>query len=181
MNSLDTAVELLRQPRAAGKARAAARALLVATADDLRAAIRVWEEYLAQPGADGDRFALMSWIGPARAKELHGICLRANEHVETVCRLAGPAAGRFAALEDDLVETAYRQLKPGETGPAAAKVAIETMQSRLKYLDDLMKRIDSAGTVRNPSKRPARRRSAPTRRTVKPKKKTIRRRPLRKK
>lgn len=181
MNSLDTAVELLRQPRAAGKARAAARALLVATADDLRAAIRVWEEYLARPGVDGDRFALMSWIGPARAKELHEICLRANEHAESFCRLAGPAAGRFAALEEDLVEMAYRQLKPGETGPEAAKVAIETMRSRLKYLDDLMKRMDSGGTARKPPKRPARRRSAPTRRAAKPKKKTTRRRPPRKK
>lgn len=181
MNSLDTAVELLRQPRAAGKARTAARALLVATAGDLRTAIRVWEKYLAQPGADGDRFALMSWIGPARAKELHEICLRANEHVESFCRLAGPAAGRFAALDEDLVEMAYRQLKPGETGAEAAKLAIETMQSRLKYLDDLMKRMDSTGSARKPSKRPARRRAAPTRRATKSKKKVTRRRPPRKK
>src|SRR3990172_4140352 len=97
---------------------------------ECQATVQVWQGYLAKPGTPGDQWTIVSWIGPDRAKQLHGINLRAKQNVEEVCRMAGPQAGRFIGLEEnvDIIEMAYRMLKPGETGTDAAKAAIQRQQ-----------------------------------------------------
>ncbi|MEK7717984.1 MAG: hypothetical protein AAB322_09585, partial [Pseudomonadota bacterium] len=92
----------------------------------------------------GDQWTIVSWVGPDRAKQLHEINLRAKQNVEEVCRMAGPRSGRFVALDDDVIEMAYRMLKPGETGVDAAKTAVQRLQERMDYIRGLMQRLRAA-------------------------------------
>lgn len=142
MDSLDRAIDLvLRWKDNRKKERAVVLERLESVIKDCQAASEVWQEYHDHPGKPGDRWTLMSWMGPERAKQLHEINLRAKTTVEEVCRLAGPAAGRFVVLDEDVTEMAYRQLKPGETGTEAAKTALENLKARADYLRGLVERV----------------------------------------
>lgn len=145
MESLDRAIDLVSRWKAdRQKQRAEVLARLDSVTRDCQAAIKVWQDFLDKPGAPGDHWAIMSWTGPVRAKQLHEINLRAKTSVEEVCRLAGPAAGRFVVLDEDVIEMAYRQLKPGETGIDAAKAAVANTQKYMDYLRGLAGRVRSA-------------------------------------
>jgi hypothetical protein len=110
---------------------------------DCQEAARVWQGYAAAPGAAGDKFSLMSWVGPARAKQLHEINLKAKDRLHGVAQVLGGShiAGRTLELDDEVVEMAYRQLKEGETGPQAAQRALEVLESRQKRLAELAEKI----------------------------------------
>jgi hypothetical protein len=145
MNSLDKAVELvLRWTADRQKERADIVARLEEMVQECQAAINIWQAYLASPGAPGDQWTIVSWIGAERAKQLFDINLRAKRLVEEICRQAGPEVGRYAHFDEDPIETAYRQLKPGESGVDAAKAAAERLQARIGYLRGLIERIRSA-------------------------------------
>lgn len=107
-------------------------------------AVKIWEGYLKSPGAPGDKFAIVSWVGPDRAKQLHDLSLSTFDAVEKTCGIVGTHATRSLALEPSLIEMAYRMLRPGETGPDYAKEAIDTMQTRIKHLRELMQRVKGA-------------------------------------
>ena len=144
MDSLDRAVELISRWKAdRQKQRADVLARLEAVAKECQSAIQVWQGFLDKPDAPGNQWTIISWIGPERAIQLHDINLRAKENVEAVCRLAGPQAGRFIALEGnvDVIEMAYRQLNPGESGTDAAGTAIQRQQERIDYIRGLMQRV----------------------------------------
>jgi len=160
MNSLDKAVELvLRWKADRQKDRAEIVARLEGVIKECQAAIQVWQGYLAKPGAPGNQWTIVSWIGAERAKQLLDINLRAKQLVEEACRIAGPEAGRFVHFDADPVETAYRQLKQGESGVDAAKISVERLETRVKYLHGLIERIRSTkpaaasakGAAKNPS------------------------------
>ena len=175
MDSLDRAIDLVSCWKADRKTqRAEVLAHLESVIKDSQAAIQVWQDFLAKPGAPGDHWTIMSWTGPARAKLLHEINLRAKASVEEVCRLAGPAAGRFVVLDDDVIEMAYRQLKPGESGIDAANTAVANTQKSVEYLRALIERVRSAkapaasagkGTAKKAQKKttakPAKKKAAP--------------------
>jgi hypothetical protein len=145
MDSLDRAIELVMRWKAdRQKQRADVVSRLEAVVKECQAAVQVWQGYLAKPGAPGDQWTIVSWVGPDRAKQLHEINLRAKQNVEEACRMAGPRSGRFVALDDDVIEMAYRMLKPGETGVDAAKSAVQKMQERMDYIRGLMQRIRAA-------------------------------------
>ena len=145
MDSLDRAIELVMRWKAdRQKQRADALSRLDAVVKECQTAVQVWQGYLAKPGAPGDQWTIVSWIGPDRAKQLHVINLRAKQNLEEVCRIAGPRSGRFVALDDDVIEMAYRMLKPGETGVDAAKSAVQKMQERMDYIRGLMQRLRTA-------------------------------------
>jgi len=147
MDSLDRAIELVMRWKAdRQKQRADVLSRLDAVMRECQATVQVWQGYLAKPGAPGDQWTIVSWVGPDRAKQLHEINLRAKQNVEEVCRMAGPRSGRFVALDDDVIEMAYRMLKPGETGVDAAKTAVQKMQERMDYIRGLMQRIRAART-----------------------------------
>jgi hypothetical protein len=177
MDSLDRAIDLVSRWKAdRGKQRAEVLARLESVIKDCQAASKVWQDFLDKPGARGDHWTIMSWIGPARAKQLHEINLRAKTSVEDVCRLAGPAAGRFAGLDEDVIEMAYRQLKPGESGIDAAKTAVANTQSYMEYLRGLIERARSAKAPAAAGKSPvkkARKKTAakPAKKKAAPKKK----------
>lgn len=153
MNSLDKAVELVLRGKAdRPKDRAEIVARLEGVIKECQAAVQVWQGYLAKPGAPGDQWTIISWIGAERAKQLLDINLRAKQMVEEACRLAGPAAGRFVHFDEGPVETAYRQLKPGESGGDAAKSAVERLQARMNHLRGLIERVRSAKSAAAPAK-----------------------------
>ena len=144
MDSLDRAVELISRWKAdRQKQRAEVLTRLEAVAKECQSAVQVWQGYLDKPGAPGDQWAIVSWIGPERAKQLHEIDLRAKAEVEAVCRLAGPQAGRFIALEGsaNVIEMAYRMLNPGESGTDAARTAVQRQQEHIDYIRGLMQRV----------------------------------------
>ena len=146
MDSLDRAVELISRWKAdRQKQRAEALTRLETVGKECQSAVQVWQGYLDKPGAPGDQWTIISWIGPERAKQLHDINLRAKENIEAVCRLAGPQAGRFIALEAsaNMIESAYRMLKPGESGTDAARAAVQRQQERFEYIRGLIQRIRS--------------------------------------
>ncbi|MBI3570294.1 MAG: hypothetical protein HY082_04215 [Gammaproteobacteria bacterium] len=145
MDSLDRAIDLVSRWKAdRKKQRDEVLARLDSVIEDCQEAIRVWQDFLDKPGAPGDQWTIMSWTGPTRAKQLHEINLRAKASVEEVCRMAGPMAGRFVVLDEDVIEMAYRQLKPGESGIDAAKIAVANTQKYIEYLCELIGRVRSA-------------------------------------
>lgn len=180
MESLDRAIDLVSRWKAdRNRQRAEVVALLENTIKDCQAAARVWQDFLDQPGASGDARSLMSWAGPDRARQLHEINLRARTRVAEIGRLAGPAAGRFVALDEDVIEMAYRQLQPGETGMDAAKTAAQNMQACVDYLNALIKRAQSARapaagnkTAKKAGKKTVRKKTA-KKKTAKPAKKKV--------
>jgi hypothetical protein len=168
MDSLDRAIELVMRWKAdRQKQRADVLSRLDAMVKECQAALQVWQGYLAKPGAPGDQWTIVSWVGPDRAKQLHEINLRAKQNVEEVCRMAGPQSGRFVALDDDVIEMAYRMLKPGETGVDAAKNAVQRLQERMDYIRGLMQRLRTAKPASKATpgkafgKKPATKHSAP--------------------
>jgi len=173
MNSLDKAIELVLRWKADRRNdRAEIEARLEGVIEECQAAIQVWQGYLAKPGAAGDQWTIVSWIGAERAKQLLDINLRAKQMVQEACRIVGPEAGRFVHFDEDHVETAYRQLKQGESGVDAAKIAVERLEARVRYLHGLIERIRSAKPAAAPDKRAARKPSGKKGAANKPKKKT---------
>jgi hypothetical protein len=181
MNSLDRAIELVWRWKAdRQKQRADVLDRLETVVKDCQAAVQVWQGYLDKPGAPGDRWTIISWIGPVRAKQLHDINLRAKQNIEELCRMAGPQAGRFIGLEEnvDVIEMAYRMLKPGETGTDAAKSAVQKMQERMDYLRGLMQRLRAAKPA---GKKTAKKNNAPKKTKKKSTAKPARKKPPAKK
>jgi hypothetical protein len=151
MNTLDTAVNLLAK-RGTGPARERTLGLLDGLIQECRAAAGVWRDYEASPGAAGDQWSLVSWIGPARARQLHEINLAAKAQLLEIGRLAGPEAGRFMDLDDDLIEMAYRQLNPDETGPDAARAAVDQLEGRAAHLLELRTQLKAVKPKSKPKK-----------------------------
>ena len=142
MYSLDKAVELVVQwPADRKKDRDEIISLLEEVVKDCRNAIQVWQGYLNASGDPGDKWTLISWMGPERVKELHEINLSAKEHIKRVSEFAGPEASRFVIFDEDVIEMAYRQLQPDETGPDAARLAIQRMGERIDRIHTLIERI----------------------------------------
>jgi len=180
MNSLEKAVELvLRWPASRNAQRTEVINHLEAILKDCRAALAVWQAYLANPGAPGARWALITWLGPERTKQLHEINLSARAHLKALADTAGPEAGRFILFEDDVIEMAYRQLPDGETGSDAAKASIAVMNDRTQRLGDWVQRLRTAkppaakaspkASARKPAKKTARSKPAAMRKKPKPK------------
>jgi hypothetical protein len=142
------------------KQRADVLSRLDAVVKECQTAMQVWQGYLAKPGVPGDQWTIVSWVGPDRAKQLHEINLRAKQNVEELCRMAGPQSGRFVALDDDVIEMAYRMLKPGETGADAAKTAVQRLQERMEYIRGLMQRLKAA-PAKAQGKKPATKQGVP--------------------
>lgn len=178
MDQLEQIVEAILQRPASGNARDQAVAALDGVATDCEAAIRVWLGYLDAPGAPGNTWTILSWIGPVRAKQLHEINLSAKTHIGRLAEMAGPALSRFAALGGDVIEMGYRQLRTGETGTDAARSAVAIMQERIVRIQVFKERIRTspaaetkprpqseplkkAGTTARPTKSAGRTKSKP--------------------
>lgn len=143
MRILDQAVQAIQAQAAKGRVNGAQLALtLEAIAADGEQALRIWQGYLDNPGAPGEKYSIISWIGAERAKQLHELSLTAHALINTVCAAAGDQA-RFLVLEESPIVLAYRGLKEGETGPQAAQAAAVLQQEYIAQVRTF------AGQVRN--------------------------------
>jgi len=144
MSSLDEAIGLVSRWKVdRQKNRAAVLAQLEGLTRECQAATKIWQGYASAPGAPGDERSIVSWVGPDRAKQLHEVSLRARDLVQAICRAAGPKVERFADMDESIIEMAYRQLKPGESGVEAANTAISRMQDRVSHIGGLIERVRS--------------------------------------
>jgi hypothetical protein len=139
MQILDQAVEIMRKRGANGAQVAASFEVLATVGEE---AARVWQGYLDKPGATGDKYTLVSWMGPDRANQLFSLSLKAKTVVDEIRAATGPQA-RFLVLDESPIVLAYAGLKEGETGPQAAQARLAAQQAMNKHLREL------AGMVRS--------------------------------
>jgi hypothetical protein len=134
MQILDQAVEVIRKEGAKGRVNGV---LLAAKLEAIAAcgeqAALLWQGYLDKPGAPGDKYTIVSWIGAERAKQLHELSLQAQDLTKEVCAAAGDQA-RFLVLDESPIALAYRGLNEGETGPQAAQALLAAQQATNKHL-----------------------------------------------
>jgi hypothetical protein len=168
MYSLNKAIDLVsRWPSSKQQQRTEVAALLDGLIARCQDAIKVWQGYVKSPGAPGDRFSLVTWVGADRSRQLFDIHLAARRQAQRLCDLAGPAAGRLLGLDDDVIEMAYRQLGEGETGAQAAEKALARLDQRIQYLNDLKQRLRAAppakavSPARKPGAKPTGKKPAP--------------------
>ena len=142
MHYLTRAITQIEQGKAHGEVnRKQAIACLEAVIAACAEASKVWQGYLASPGAPGDKWSVLSWVGAERAKLLHEIGLEARTQMMQASLGSG---GNSAGLEDAIIELAYGQVKEGETGQDVAKLAIQRMQERVQAIRKLIVRIEAA-------------------------------------
>lgn len=165
MYSLNKAVDLVsRWPSSKQQQRKEVSSLLDGLIARCQDAIKVWQEYAKSPGAPGDRFSLVTWVGADRARQLFDIHLAARRQAQQLCDLAGPAAGRLLGLDEDVIEMAYRHLGEGETGAQAAEAALARLNQRIQYLNGLKQRLSApvkAAPAKKPGAKPAGKKPAP--------------------
>jgi len=141
MQILDLAVEAIRKQGAKGRVNSAplaAKLEAIAACGDQAA--RLWQGYLDKPGAPGDKYTIMSWVGAERAKQLYELSLQAHVLVKDVCAAAGDQA-RFLVLDESPIALAYRGLKEGETGPQAVQVLLAEQQATNKHVRALADKL----------------------------------------
>lgn len=153
MQILDQAVEVMRKQGADGARAAAALEAIAASGEE---AARIWQGYLNSPGAPGDKYTVVSWVGSERARQLYDLSLKAKEQVKAVCAAAG-AEARFLVLDESPIVLAYGGLKEGETGPQAAQAALAMQQATNKHLRGLADKVRSVkpGAAKKAAPRPA--------------------------
>ncbi len=144
MRLLEQAVDLVVQwPAQRRKEREEVLAHLRSLSAGCEEALAVWKEYLTATAPPGDRWSIISWIGPDRAQQLFAISQRTKAAIQQLCRAVDAKLYQFAHYEENPIETAYRQLEPGQTGPEAARKAIERMEGRMAELQELIRRVES--------------------------------------
>jgi hypothetical protein len=139
LHVLDAEVEMIAQWTTDEKKRTRAVSVLNELIADCRAATKVWQEYLANPGQQGDNFSIVSWVGPDRANQLHDISLAARARVIELGEISGSSAG--AGLSEHVIVDAYRSLNPDETGPQAAEASIAEIDKRVAHIEGLIRMI----------------------------------------
>ena len=152
MQILDQAVQVIRKQGATGRvqgAQLAAKLEAIAACGDQAA--RIWQGYLDNPGAPGDKYTMVSWIGAERAKQLYELSLQVHTLVHDVCAAAGEEA-RFLVLDESPIVLAYRGLKDAETGPQAAQAALAAQQATNKHLRSL---ADTLRAIKPAAAKPA--------------------------
>lgn len=184
MQILDQTVEAVRVQGSKGRVNGAqAAATLAAIAECGEQALQIWQDYLANPGAPGDKYSIVSWIGAERAKQLHELSLKAYGLMNVLRTSTGDQA-RFLVLGESPIVLAYRGLKEGETGPQAAQAAVTEQQESIAHvraLADQVRSLKSSGTAAKPAKKPANKKTASKGRTkVASKKKPSTKKPAKK-
>jgi hypothetical protein len=139
MQILDQAVELIRKRGGNGPQVASRLEALASLCDE---AARIWKSYIDTPGAPGDKYTLVSWMGAGRANELYELSLKAKVLVDEVRAGTGPQA-RLLVLDESPIVMAYVQLKDGETGPQAARDRLTAQQAMSQHLRSLAGRVRS--------------------------------------
>jgi len=139
MQILDQAVAVMRKGGADGAQVAAQLEMIAAIGDK---AARIWQDYIDSPGATGDKYSLISWMGPDRARALFDLSLEARALVKAVCAAAG-AEARFLVMDESPIVLAYAGLKDGQTGPQAAAEHLAAQQAMTRHVRALADQVRS--------------------------------------
>jgi hypothetical protein len=158
MQILDQAVELIRK-RGGNGAQVASRLEAIASLCD--EAARIWKGYIDNPGAPGDKYTLISWMGADRANQLHDLSLKAKTLEDEVRAATGPQ-GRLLVFDESPIVMAYVQLKDGETGPQAAQDRLSAQQAMSQHVRALADKVRSIkpGTAKAAGKPAAKKKAA---------------------
>jgi len=137
MEILDRAVAVMGK-RGVDGARISAQLEQLAGVGDQ--AVKIWQAYVDRPETTGDKYSLVTWMGPQPARELYELGLKARSLVDAICAAAGPEA-RFLVMDENPIVMAYVGLREGETGPQAAAERMTQQQERNHHFRDLANRV----------------------------------------
>lgn len=170
MQILDQAVAVMQKRGVDG---ATVAKQLEKLADVGERAARVWKGYLEHPGPAGDKYSLITWMGPQPARDLFSLSLEARSLVDAICAAAGPEA-RFLVMDESPILMAYVGLKDGETGPQAAADRMAMQLARNAHFRKLADRIRSVKPGGGAAKPVAKAKAKKKPKAVKPVKKVAR-------
>ena len=158
MNTLDRAVDALLEPRPSWQqVRKQAIVDFEAIIAHCNSAIDIWKKNQGASSPQIDIPTLVNSIGPEPAKALSELNLEVRVLSQNIAEDAEPYyLGSAINMEPHIIEEAYRQLGSEEKVADVARDAIATMQERIKWLQGLVKKIQSAGA---PKKSPATKKS----------------------
>ncbi|GMQ91167.1 MAG: hypothetical protein BMS9Abin11_0474 [Gammaproteobacteria bacterium] len=153
MSTLDRAVDALLGPRPNWQQD---RKQAVVDFDTIVAccnsAIDIWKKCQGAPSSQADIPTLVSSIGPEPARALNELNLEVRGLSRNIAESAEPYyLGSAINMEPHIIEEAYRELGREGTVADVAQDAISKMQERIKWLQGLVKKIQSAGAPKKSS------------------------------
>jgi hypothetical protein len=137
MSLLEQTVEAVKQwgPQR-GDDRKQCIALLKQLSDNIRAAIKIWEELQNEAPTSRDKFTVLLAIGSDRSKALYRIYQDQKETGGQLSSLTEVPLRDTLGLNDEIdVVQAYGQLKADETIAEKAQTAIAAMKKRQECID----------------------------------------------
>ncbi len=145
MELLEFAHGLLRQADPSVRAQAAGH--LDALASLLTEAMEVWKTVDTNKPVD-KLGSLVAMVEPAIVNKLYALSLDADRHLKAFCTLAGPAAASRATMPPHLVETAFWQLKQGETLADRVATNLSRMTERVERIKEMRAELASGEPAR---------------------------------
>ena len=111
-------------------------ALLQQLAENIGAAIKIWQELQKEAPPSRDKFTVLLSIGAERSKALYRIYQEQKDAGGQLSSLTGIPLRDTLGLSDEIdVIQAYGQMKTDETIAEKAKTAIATMTERQQRID----------------------------------------------
>lgn len=121
-------------------------ALLQQLNENIRAAIKIWQEIQQQAPESHDKFTVLLSIGAERSKALYGIYQDQKDAAGELSSVTGIPLRDTLGLSHEIdVIQAYGQLQADETIAEKAEVAIETMKERQARIDKAITSLSGAG------------------------------------
>ena len=153
MSTLDRAVDALLGPRPNWRQdRKQAVVDFETIIDRCNSAIDIWKKCQDASISQADIPTLVDSIGPEPAKALNELNLEVRVLSKNIAENAEPYyLGSAINMEPHIIEEAYRQLGSEETAADVAQDAISKIRERIKWLQGLVKKIQSAGAPKKSS------------------------------
>lgn len=153
MSTLDRAVDALLEPRPSWQqVRKQAIIDFEAIIAHCNSAINIWKKCQGASSPQIDIPTLVNSIGPEPAKALSELNLEVRVLSHNIAENAEPYyLGSAINMEPHIIEEAYRQLRSEEKVTDVAQDAISKMQERIKWLQGLVKKIQTAGAPKKSS------------------------------
>jgi len=102
---------------------------------NMNEAIAVWQEYLDSGAVDGNKFTLVLWFGPCRAKALYAVYLHQRKLGQELADVSGlPFSDAMGIREEIDIVHAYGQMGDEDSGEQLAKRAIALQSGRKEAL-----------------------------------------------
>lgn len=117
-------------------------ALLEKVAQNMDAAIQVWEDILKDKPESDNKFTTILTIGPERSKQLYRIYLQEKELGAQLTEMTSVVFKDTLGLMDEIdIVQVYLQVKADETLSDKAQTAINTMKGRRESIGTTLARL----------------------------------------